>query len=218
MQRLNVVNGMAMYNYLKENEIDLHGEIVPFNEAMCEGDATEDIFSGDFELIRCSVHGVGMEEYEDIVIHPLAPLFSLDYEELHLFFDEDMFCVINLLTLLAYLDINEYEGDIMLHIIDYNFDEIRAVMVKPQTFYNVYIDVLINKIKPKIALPDIMDKAIDEYFEYSKENNEIDKFILENLYMSEDELLDKLFDKFRKYGVGDIQYRKRINILKDSRW
>ena len=79
---------------------------MPFNEGMCDGETIEDIFSGEFELERCVAHGVGVEEYEDIVINPLAPLFSFEYDELHLFFDEDMFCQINLITLLAYLDSN----------------------------------------------------------------------------------------------------------------
>ncbi len=126
MARLNVVNGMAMLSYLTENNIDLGGEIVPFNEGMCDGETIQDIFSGDFELERCVVHGVGVEEYEDIVINPLSPLFTFEYDELHLFFDEDMFCQINLITLLAYLDSNCYEGKIALHIVDYEYQELNV--------------------------------------------------------------------------------------------
>ena len=123
MTRLNVVNGMAMLSYLTTNKIEMDGEVVPFNEGMCDGETVEDIFSGEFEMERCIVHGVGVEEYEDIVINPLAPLFTVEYDELHLFFDEDMFCQINLITLLAYLDSNSYDGNIALHLIDYDFNE-----------------------------------------------------------------------------------------------
>ena len=37
MSKLNVVNGMAMLSYLQSNNIDLGGEVVPFNEGMCDG-------------------------------------------------------------------------------------------------------------------------------------------------------------------------------------
>lgn len=214
MARLNVVNGMAMLSYLTENNIDLGGEIVPFNEGMCDGETIEDIFSGEFELERCVVHGVGIEEYEDIVITPLAPLFTFEYDEIHLFFDEDMFCQINLITLLAYLDSNCYEGNIALHIIDYDFQEIKCVEIKPQGFFNVYKTVLINKQIPEIILPDIMMDAVINYLDYSKENNDLTDFVSQNIDMQEGELLDEMFNRFKYLGLGDTQLQKIIDKVK----
>lgn len=212
--RLNIVNGMAMLAYLEENKIDLGGEVVPFNEGMCDGETVEDIFSGEFELERCVAHGVGIEEYEDIVINPLAPLFSFEYDELHLFFDEDMFCQINLITLLAYLDSNSYEGNIALHLIDYDFQEIKCVQIKPQGFFAVYKTVLIDKQIPEIILPDVMTDAVVNYLEYSKEENELTAFVSENLDMQENELLDEMFNRFKHLGLGDTQLQKIIDKAK----
>lgn len=212
--RLNIVNGMAMLAYIKENQIDLNGEVVPFNEGMCDGETVEDIFSGEFELERCVCHGVGVEEYEDIVINPLAPLFTFDYDELHLFFDEDMFCQINLITLLAYLDSNAYEGNIALHLIDYDFNEIKCVQIKPNGFFAVYKTVLIDKKVPEIILPDIMMDAVVNYLDYSKEDNELIAFAQQNLDMQEDELLTEMFNRFKHLGLGDTQLQKIIDRAK----
>lgn len=214
MTRLNVVNGMAMMSYINENKIDLGGEVVPFNEGMCDGETIEDIFSGDFELIRCSAHGVGVEEYEEIVINPLSPLFYFEYDELHAFFDEDMFCQINLITLLAYLDSNDYEGKFALHLMDYNFNQIKCVEIKVKGFFDVYKMVLIEKRIPETVLPDIMMDAVVAYLDYSKEDNEITDYVNQNIDMQENELLDELFNRFSHYGLGDIQLQKIIDRCK----
>ena len=214
MTRLNVVNGMAMLSYLTTNKIEMDGEGVPFNEGMCDGETVEDIFSGEFEMERCIVHGVGVEEYEDIVINPLAPLFTVEYDELHLFFDEDMFCQINLITLLAYLDSNSYDGNIALHLIDYDFNEIKCVQIKPQGFFEVYKTVLINKRIPEIVLPDIMMDAVVNYLDYSKEKNDLTEFVTDNIDLQEEELLDQMFNRFKHLGLGDIQLQKIIDRAK----
>ena len=214
MSKLNVVNGMAMLSYLQSNNIDLGGEVVPFNEGMCDGDTIEDIFSGEFELERCVAHGVGVEEYEDIVINPLSPLFTFDYDELHLFFDEDMFCQINLITLLAYLDSNAYDGKIALHLIDYDFQEIKCVEIKPQGFFDVYKSVLINKQIPETILPDIMMEAVINYLDYSKEENDLTEFVMQNIDMQENDLLDEMFNRFKYLGLGDTSLQKIIDRVK----
>lgn len=212
--RLNIVNGMAMLAYINENNIDLCGEVVPFNEGMCDGETVEDIFSGEFELERSIAHGVDVEEYEDIVINPLAPLFSFEYDELHLFFDEDMFCQINLITLLAYLDSNNYDGNVALHLIDYDFNEIKCVQIKPQGFFEVYKTVLIAKRIPEIILPDVMTDAVVNYLDYSKEDNELTAFVTEHIDMQDEQLLEEMYVRFKHLGLGDTQLQKVIDRAK----
>ena len=62
MSRLNVVNGMAMLSYINQNNIDLGGEVVPFNEGMCDGETIEDIFSGFYceYSVLCHVEDLGV--------------------------------------------------------------------------------------------------------------------------------------------------------------
>ena len=218
MSRLNIVNGMAMLSYLSENDIKLDGETIPFNEGMCEGDATEDIFGGEFSMMRCAVHGVGIEEYEDIVINHLNELFSFDHDETHLFFDDDMFCQINLITLLAYFDVNDYDGRVALHLIDHSFTEINMVEIKPSGFYEIYKTVLIDKRVPEVILPEIMSDAVVKYLDFAGENSEITQYILDNIEINESELLDMLFSRFASYGLGDTSLMKQIEKAKNIGW
>ncbi len=218
MSRLNIVNGMAMLSFLSENKIELDGEVIPFNEGMCDGDATEDIFGGEFSMMRCAAHGVGIEEYEDIVINFLHPLFSFDHDEMHLFFDDDMFCQINLITLLAYLDINEYDGRVALHLIDHSFNELVMFEIKPAGFYEIYKNVLIEKRIPNEVLPEIMSDAVVKYLDYAGDNSEIAQYILDNIDVNETELLDMLFSRFESYGLGDTSLQKQIDIVKNNNW
>lgn len=215
MSILNITNGMAMMKYLDENNIVLDGETVPFNEAMCEGSVSYPIFSDDFCHERALVHGVGVEEYYEMVIDNLGSFFDMEYDELHLFFDEDMFCQINLLTILAYLDKNEYDGRVALHIIDHKFNEINAVEIKVDGFNTIYKLVVENKRVPDVKLPDMIMDGILDYLAISGDNNVIDKCIDENPALTRDELLELLFSKFSKFGLGDAQLLKRIDERRD---
>ena len=125
-----------------------------------------------------------------------------------------MFCQINLITLLAYLDSNCYEGKIALHIVDYEYQEIKCVEIKPQGFFNVYKTVLIDKKIPEIILPDIMMDAVINYLDYSKENNDLTDFVSQNIDMQESELLDEMYNRFKYLGLGDTQLQKIIEKVK----
>ena len=80
-------------------------------------------------------------EQADLLLYPhTLPLQHREYQ-------------INLITLLAYLDSNNYDGNLALHLIDYDFSEIKCVQIKPNGFYEVYKSVLINKQIPETILP-----------------------------------------------------------------
>lgn len=215
MNKLNIVNGMAMYNHLKEKGIELGGEVIPFNDAMCDGEASEDIFGGEFSSLRAHVHGVGSEEYDEIVINPLAPLFELDADEIDLYFDEDMFCQINLITILAYLDKNEYEGQVFLNVIDNHYHTIKRIEIKPEGFYALYLDVVLAKRPAREVLPEVLDRGVKLYLQYSSNNNEIIDYIKTHSDMEESELLEELFFRFSYYGLGDVQYRKLVDFVRN---
>lgn len=211
MSRLNITNGMAMLRFFEENNIELSGETVAFNEAMCEGNVDYPIFSDEFCHERALVHGVGVEEYYEMVIDALGSFFDMEYDELHLFFDEDMYCQINLLTIFAYLDRNEYDGRVALHIVDKTFNEIKGVEIKINGFYNVYLEAIVNKRVPSVELPNMIMDGIIDYLAISGDNNVITKCINDNSDMDREELLQLLFDKFSKFGLGDAQLLKRID-------
>ena len=45
---LNILNGQAMYNYFKKTDFLEHEIMIPFNEAMCFGDISGELFSQKF--------------------------------------------------------------------------------------------------------------------------------------------------------------------------
>lgn len=216
MKTLHMTNGMATLTVFKERNLNFDGELAPFNEAMCDGNATSDIFGADFIEERASVHGGLLEDYEEIVLNPLKPFFMLDYDLLTLYFDEDMFCQINLITILGYLDKNNYEGRIILNLLNAGFKIIKSVEIKCIGFYQVYLQVLINHIFPECILPEVMLDGVINYLQLVKDDNEVDTFIRNNLTLNENELLDELFEKFSHLGLGDLQYLKRIDKIKNN--
>lgn len=207
---LNLLNGMAMYEFFNEN-CALDGELIPFNEAMCEGSCHENIFSSDFIEERCVIHMCEYEDYENLVIKPLFPLINGNFDELILWFDEDMFCQMNLITLLAFIDKNDLAENVMVNFVDSDYNLGYSVQVSVKNFYNLYVDVLVLNKLPNIPLPKTIQKGIELYFNYKKDDNEITQFIKENLGKEEFDIVDELIEKFPDYGLGDNQYLRLID-------
>ena len=81
---LNILNGQSMHEYFKQHHFDEDGVYVPFNEAMCVGEVTYDIFSKEFNISRCSAHNVTIDQYNEITLKPLQILFAKAYFNLTL--------------------------------------------------------------------------------------------------------------------------------------
>ncbi len=63
-----------------------------------------DLFSDEFVKIRAKVHHVTPVQYYEHALKPLQPLLNKNFTHISMWFDYDMFCQINLLTILAWLD------------------------------------------------------------------------------------------------------------------
>ena len=208
---LNILNGQSMYDYFKEHNLDKNGVYVPFNEAMCVGEVTMDIFSEKFNKCRCNSHHVSMEKYNELTLLPLQLLFKNQFSHLVLWFDDDMFCQINLLTLLAYLDQINYSSKITFNLVDHKFGVVDCFEFGVQGYKEIYKQVMINRcITQNIDLP-IMENGIRLYFEYLKEDNEITSYIGEHGDLQTDVLVIELLKTFPKYGLGDTQYIQLID-------
>ncbi|MFE1245086.1 AraC family transcriptional regulator [Fictibacillus sp. NPDC058756] len=203
-----------MYRYFT-NEHLLDDEIkLPFNEAMCYGNTIEDIFSKEFAEIRSKVHHVTRDEYAEVTLQPLLPLFNNKFEKIELWFDSDMFCQINYLTILAWLDQTNYLSTITLHIVDDQFEPIEIYPLQAQGYYELYKQVLIHKTSPgTIDLPPLK-KGVELYLNYLKEDSAIMLYIQQNQHLSDDELAAELLKNFKEYGLGDLQY---LDMIKKSR-
>ncbi len=211
---LNVLNGQAMYEEFKTEKLMRDSDYVPFNEAMCVHATTPQVFDNEFIQTRASGHHVSVENYIKKVIYPLDNIFKKKYKYIVLWFGEDMFCQMNLLTIIAYLEQSGYKGKVFLN--SFREDEFKVSQTELQLgdYYSVYKEVLINHKKPTNELLPVMYQAIDIFLDMLKENNEVVKYISKNKDLSTGELVNRLFDLFPTIGYGDTQYIELINKTK----
>lgn len=212
---LHILNGQAMYNFYKETDF-LKGELmVPFNEAMCYGSTCKDVFSPEFIDIRANVHHVTPEQYTEHTIKPLYPLINKEFTNIVLWFDADMFCQINLLTVLAWLDMVDYKGDIDINIVDHRFEPVSHYRVAAKGYHAMYEQVLINKQLPEQMEPASFKKGLERYVSYLNNDSDLMVYIQAHQDIPENELVLALINQFSgDYGLGDTQY---LEIIKSHR-
>ncbi|MBZ9687451.1 hypothetical protein G9F72_014060 [Clostridium estertheticum] len=211
---LNILNGQVMFDYFKQNHFDKNGVYVPFNEAMCVGEAQPDIFSNQFNACRCEAHHVTIEQYNQLTLKPLQTLFKNQFTRIFLWFDDDMFCQINLLTILAYLDQLNYKNKITFNLVNREFKIIDCFEFGVQGYDEIYKQVIINRCMPENINLSIMKNGIRLYLEYLKEENEITTYIKQHEDLQFNSLLTDLLITFPEYGLGDTQY---IQLIKMNR-
>jgi hypothetical protein len=207
---LNILNGQSMYNYFVQNHFNENGVYVPFNEAMCVGEVTSDIFSNQFNICRCDTNHVTMEQYNELVLKPLQILFKNKFSHIILWFDEDMFCQINLLTLLAYLNQINYSRKIIFNLVGRRFKVVDCFEFGVQGYKEIYKQVMINRCIPQNINLSIMKNGIRLYLEYLKEENEITAYIRQHENLKNNILVTELLRVFSQYGLGDTQYLQLI--------
>jgi len=207
---LHVVNGMEMYKYFKEKDFIDPDIMVPFNEAMCYGKTCEALFSDEFIDIRSNVHHVTPGQYTAITLKPLQPLLRQQYNDISLWFDADMFCQMNILTILAWLDCSQYNGMIKLYIVDDHFRAVDTYTLKADGYDTYYKQVLIEKENPHDIQPDVLKKGIERYLNYLKPDSDLMVFIRKHEDVPLKQLVARLLENFKAYGLGDTQYLEII--------
>ncbi|WP_141555568.1 helix-turn-helix domain-containing protein [Bacillus wiedmannii] len=211
---LNILNGQMMYEEFKNEKLMGDSEYAPFNEAMCVNLATTQVFNDEFIKTRADGHNSSVESYTKKVIDPLEKLFMKKYKCIVLWFGEDMFCQINLLTILSYLEQSCYEGKVYLNSFREDEFKVNQIELELGNYSTIYNEVLVNHKKTSHKVPPVMYQAIDLYLEMLKEDNIVMKFIFKNQGLSNQELLIKLFQLFPTIGYGDTQYINLINNIK----
>lgn len=211
---LNILNGQAMYDEFKDKKLMRNTDYAPFNEAMCVNTTTKNIFNEEFIKTRAIGHHELVENYIDKVINPLNNLFNKDYECIVLWFGEDMFCQMNLLTILAYLEQADYRGRVFLNSFREDEFKVRQIELRLGNYLTVYEDVLLNHKKTSIEVLPVMYQAIDIYLEMLKEDNPVTNYISKNISLPESQLINRLFIHFPTIGYGDLQYKKLISKIK----
>ncbi|WP_223592497.1 AraC family transcriptional regulator [Neobacillus bataviensis] len=211
---LHILNGQEMYNYFKKTHFLEQEWMIPFNEAMCYGNTCDDLFSQKFVEMRAKVHQVTQAQYAEITLKPLDPLFREDFTRIALWFDLDMFCQINLLTILAWLDQKNHKGRIDLHIVGDKFEPVDSFKLKANGYYQFYKQVLIHKTLPKYIHPAPLKKGVELYLNYLNKESDLLLYIQKHQNVPEKELVPTLIEKFKDYGLGDTQY---FEIIKSHR-
>ncbi|WP_010096127.1 helix-turn-helix domain-containing protein [Ornithinibacillus scapharcae] len=211
---LNILNGQLMYEEFKSKKLMGNSDYAPFNEAMCINATTTSIFDQDFIQTRAAGHGESEDNYRSKVIKPFNNLFHKNYDYIVLWFGEDMFCQMNLLTILAYLEQSQYKGKVFFNSFREDEFKVSQTELTLGSYYSVYEEVLVHHMKPKNELPPVMYQAIELYLEMQKETNIVTKFIEKNKQLPTPELLKRLFEVFPTVGYGDSQYIELINKVK----
>ncbi|SES31354.1 hypothetical protein SAMN05518872_107279 [Psychrobacillus sp. OK032] len=208
---LNILNGQAMYEEFKDQKLMGDSDCAPFNEAMCVNATTKQIFDKEFIKTRALGHHESVENYIKKVIDPLENLFNKEYKYMVLWFGEDMFCQMNLLTILSYLEQSRYDGKVFLNTFREDEFKVSQVELKLGNYDSVYGEVLVNHEKPSNELLPVMYQAINIYLDMLKENNAVVRYISKNNDLPTSELINKLFELFPTIGYGDSQYIELIN-------
>ncbi|MDF9450277.1 helix-turn-helix domain-containing protein [Bacillus toyonensis] len=211
---LNILNGQFMYEEFKNEKLMGESDYAPFNEAMCVNATSTQVFDEEFIEVRARGHNSSVENYIKKVIDPLEKFFKNNYECIVLWFGEDMFCQMNLVTILSYLEQSGYEGRVILNSFREDEFKVSQTELKLGNYCSVYKEVLVNHRKPSVDLLPVMYQAIKLYLEMLKEDNAVTKFIYKNKELSNQELLIKLFHLFHAIGYGDSQYIELINKIK----
>lgn len=213
---VNILNGTEMYKDFKEKQFLEPNSMIPFNEAMCYGETCDDIFSDEFIELRANVHHVTTAQYAEITIKPLEPLLKGNVDRIALWFDEDMFCQINLLTILAWLDQTDYKGSIDLHLVDDQFHPVIDYSLQAEGYEPLYKQVMIQKTIPQKVHPSPLKKGIDLYLSYLKKDSDLMMYIQKHQDVQVEELVSLLIENFKEYGLGDTQYFEIVNTSRQN--
>ncbi|MBB4824778.1 AraC-like DNA-binding protein [Sporosarcina luteola] len=214
---LNILNGQLMYDEFNSKKLMGDSDYAPFNEAMCVHKTSGIIFDSEFIQTRATGHGETIESYSSKVIHPLQDLFKKDYNYIVLWFGEDLFCQMNLLTLLAYLEQSDYKGKVFLNSFREDEFKVNQTELTLGRYNAAYQDVLVHHRKPGEGLLPVLYQASVLYLEMQKEKNEVTQYISKNMHLPQEELLRRLFEIFPMIGYGDTQYIELINKTENNK-
>ncbi|MGE7110371.1 helix-turn-helix domain-containing protein [Lysinibacillus sp. NPDC047702] len=218
---LNILNGQRMYEEFSSQQLMGKSDYAPFNEAMCVNDTVRTIFSDSFKEIRAKGHQVSLAEYEAITVVPLLnSLFLKNYQCIVLWFGEDMFCQMNLLTILAYLEQISFKGTIYYHAVREETYDVKESEITLGNYYDIYEAVLLDHRMPEVELMPVMYQGIKLYLGLLEKDNEITKYIQTHQNLPHNEIVRNLLHLFPQYGLGDSQYLKlmKATIRRKGDW
>ncbi len=208
---INIVSGQQFIN--NKEKFGIEGKVISFNEAMVDGNVIDNIFSDEFLKERCKTHNISINEYEKITISPLKNINN--YSSVNMYFGFDMFCQINLLTLLAYFDQIKFNPEIRIYICDeVNLKVIDTYNTSSHGYYSLFKEIIIKKNYIETNNKYLND-TLNYYFNYINKNKMVIKELLsECSSVDEYDQVCYLINNDTLYGLGDIQWVKWLKALK----
>lgn len=217
LKTLHILSGYCMLEaFHKQKLMNEKATYVPFNEAMCWGETEEKIFSSEFVKKRSRSLKSTSKEYREIVMEPLKPLFEGGFDVVVLWFGDDMFCQMNLITVLAYLDQIDFKGDVLFCMLQEQKEEMLfgALEIDVKGYNHIYKTILCRKEKFYGEMLPVNYQAMNLYLGYKEEKSDIIRYIKKNI--NKESLLEELLKLFPQYGLGDLQYQWMIEELKKN--
>lgn len=213
---LNITNGEYFNNFIKKEQ---PGLFIPFNETMLLGPVDSIIMSRDFINKRANYHKVSLSYYIDKLHQLENPDFINSFNSIILWFGNDTFCQINLLTILAYLDMIKYTGTIQLITID---DETMRIIEDAReifctNLYQTYLKVLVRKEQELTNYP-VLNQAIKTYLDIQNEKDEISLYIKRNIKTNKNQLLIDCLNKSKSFGLSDLIILQLIEKYKNTKY
>lgn len=210
---LHILNGSCMLETFKNQKwMEASSTYVAFNEAMCWGRGHEDIFSDAFVAQRCLDLNSSALEYKRIVLDALEPLFNQSFDTILLWFGADMFCQMNMLTMMAYLKQVDFKGDVLFCMADEIKNEMfpDAFELSIESSYQWYTDLVCHQHMPRGQMMPVLYQGMRMYLTYQEAESDLNCYIEKHMHKPFDVLLGDLFKTFPQYGLGDLQYKMMI--------
>jgi hypothetical protein len=203
MKHINITSGEYLNSYLKNKYDDV---FIPFNEAMIQGDLLYPLFDDDFINNRTLTHNITRKVYLEKLQEFLnIKNYISELETITLWFGKDAFCIINLITVLAYLEELNYKKDIIVNLVDdYSCEILESnIRVELKVFKDLYLS-LINRELIKTNI-DFIDEDVKDYLYITSDNNFVIEYIKDNKdKISKEELLINLMKQTYKYDLSDL--------------
>lgn len=211
--RINIVSGDTMAEYGEQLGFK---NCTVFGEAMIDGTVKDEVpFSQNFINERAKVHGIHPDKYRKKCAQQLLKMRAGD--DVHVYFGEDLFCQLNLITLLAFLERTGIQK-VTYHVVFEDEMKETAVIENLETtgFSQIYKSVLICHTTAAVPL-EIMEKGISLYLDYLDENGKLATFIRSYETDSVLQLTVKIIKQLPEYGIGTEQCAYVINKYRPER-
>lgn len=219
MKRIHITNGEIFNHWIKSQ---MNETFIPFNEAMMSYSTEGHLFDEFFCQHRAYCHGISVDVYTQKIKPFLDVVENLDeIDELVLWFGQDAFCQMNLLTILSVLEDRNYTGLVQTVLFDENKDwkEVLHLQRRQRNISgstSLFQKVLIEHHRV-ICDDEIMDHGIELYLDYLSDAGKLTKMIHHHPEMSEDELIVLLLKESEEYGLSDVQAKDLIRKVRDTR-